>query len=138
MPEAERNRGPYARTSGVELVIDQGSTHDAGFAICSRTTRCPGWRPDKDTREKRYRYAETGLPDVVIENVVMVACEPCGETYTSVPAIEELHRQIAAVLRSGAVATRGVFAIVLRLRAPLFDAVATCGLLSPLPLRPAS
>jgi putative zinc finger/helix-turn-helix YgiT family protein len=55
----------------------------------------------KTRREKHYRYAESGLPNVVIEDAVKVTvCERCGETYTSIPDIEELHRQIvAAVIR---------------------------------------
>jgi putative transcriptional regulator len=55
--------------------------------------------PTKTRREKHYRYAESGLPNVVIEDAVKVTtCERCGETYTSIPAIEELHRQIAAAV----------------------------------------
>ncbi len=55
--------------------------------------------PTKKRREKHYRYTECGLPNVVIEDAVKVAtCEQCGETYTSIPAIEGLHRQIAAAV----------------------------------------
>ena len=58
---------------------------------------CSG--PTKTRQEKHYRYAECGLPNVVIEDAVKVTtCERCGETYTSIPAIEELHRQIAAAV----------------------------------------
>jgi hypothetical protein len=53
--------------------------------------------PTKTRREKHYRYAESGLPNVVIEDGVKgTTCEQCGETSTSTRAIEELHRQIAA------------------------------------------
>ncbi len=53
----------------------------------------------KVRREKHYRYAECGLPNVVIEDAVKVTiCGRCGETYTSIPAIDELHRQIAAAV----------------------------------------
>jgi putative zinc finger/helix-turn-helix YgiT family protein len=55
--------------------------------------------PTKTRREKHYRYTECGLPNVVIEDAVQVTtCERCGETYTSIPAIEGLHRQIAAAV----------------------------------------
>jgi putative transcriptional regulator len=55
--------------------------------------------PTKVRREKHYRYVECGLPNVVIEDAVKVTtCEGCGEMYTSIPAIEELHRQIAAAV----------------------------------------
>lgn len=58
---------------------------------------CAG--PMKTRREKHYRYMECGLPNVVIEGAVKVTtCERCGETYTSIPAIEGLHRQIAAAV----------------------------------------
>jgi putative zinc finger/helix-turn-helix YgiT family protein len=50
-------------------------------------------------REKAYRYAECGLPHVILENAVEVAtCPKCGETYTGIPAIERLHRVLAAAL----------------------------------------
>lgn len=53
----------------------------------------------KTKREKSYRYAECGLPNVTIENAVDVAtCAKCGETYTGIPAIEGLHRALAAGL----------------------------------------
>ncbi len=55
--------------------------------------------PTKTRREKHYRYTECGLSNVVIEDAVKVTtCERCGETYTGIPAIEELHRQIAAAV----------------------------------------
>lgn len=55
--------------------------------------------PTKTHREKHYRYTESGLPNVVIEDAVTVAtCGRCGDTYTSIPSIEELHRQIAAAV----------------------------------------
>ena len=55
--------------------------------------------PTKTKREKTYRYAECGLPNVILENAVDVAtCAKCGETYTGIPAIEGLHRAIAAGL----------------------------------------
>jgi hypothetical protein len=50
-------------------------------------------------REKAYRYAECGLPQVMLVNAVEVAtCPQCGETYTGIPAIERLHRMLAAAL----------------------------------------
>jgi putative transcriptional regulator len=63
----------------------------------TRCLACGG--PTRTRREKQYRYAECGLPNVVIGNAVRVTtCERCGETYTSIPAIEQLHRQIAAAV----------------------------------------
>jgi putative zinc finger/helix-turn-helix YgiT family protein len=58
---------------------------------------CEG--PIKTRREKHYRYTECGLPNVIIEDAVKVTtCGRCGETYTSIPAIEGLHREIAAAV----------------------------------------
>lgn len=63
-------------------------------------TRCPTCGgPTKTRREKRYRYTECGLPNVVIDDAAKVTtCARCGETYTGIPAIEALHRQIAAAV----------------------------------------
>lgn len=63
----------------------------------TRCVLCEG--PTKTKREKAYRYAESGLPSVILENAVEVTtCTKCGETYTGIPAIEGLHRAIAAGL----------------------------------------
>lgn len=63
----------------------------------TRCLACAG--PTKMRREKHYRYTECGLPNVVIEDAVKVTtCERCREMYTSIPAIEGLHRQIAAAV----------------------------------------
>lgn len=55
----------------------------------------------RSRREKHYRYAESGLPNVMITGAVETGtCEQCGETYTAIPAIDELHRALAsAVIR---------------------------------------
>ena len=56
-------------------------------------------RPDEDTAGEALPLRGVRTADVVIEDVVKVTtCERCGETYTSIPAIEELHRQIAAAV----------------------------------------
>ena len=54
----------------------------------------------KTRREKRYRYAECGLPNIIVDGIEITECQRCGETYTGIPAIEGLHRAIAsAVIR---------------------------------------
>lgn len=65
----------------------------------NRCTVCGG--RVKSRREKEYRYAESGLPNVIITGAVETGtCEQCGETYTGIPAIDELHRVLAsAVIR---------------------------------------
>lgn len=63
----------------------------------TRCLTCGG--PTKTRREKHYRYTECGLPNVVIDDAVKVTtCARCGETYTSIPAIDKLHGQIAAAV----------------------------------------
>lgn len=63
----------------------------------TRCVACGG--PVKTKREKQYRYAESGLPSVILENaVVSTTCTQCGETYIGIPAVEALHRAVAGAL----------------------------------------
>ncbi len=62
----------------------------------TRCAECGG--PVKTRREKRYRYAECGLPSVIVDGIEVSECQRCGETYTGIPAIEGLHRAIAAAV----------------------------------------
>ena len=53
----------------------------------------------KTRREPAYRYAESGLSNVVLINAVTTtSCSKCGEVYTGFHAIERLHKAIAAAL----------------------------------------
>ena len=52
----------------------------------------------KTRREPAYRYAESGLSNVVLINAVTTTCSRCGEIYTGFHAIERLHKAIAAAL----------------------------------------
>ena len=63
-------------------------------------TKCPRCRGATETRrEPTYRYAESGLADVVLINAVTTAsCSKCGEVYTGFRAIERLHKVIATAL----------------------------------------
>jgi putative zinc finger/helix-turn-helix YgiT family protein len=49
------------------------------------------------TREQ-YHYVESGLPNVWIENVEVRRCPECGDEEVVLPALEGLHRAIAAAL----------------------------------------
>ena len=62
----------------------------------TRCAECGG--PVKTRREKHYRYAECGLPNVIVDGIEVSECQRCGETYTGIPAIEGLHRAIAAAV----------------------------------------
>lgn len=54
--------------------------------------------PTKTRREKRYRYTECGLTNVIVDGIETTECPRCGETYTGIRAIEQLHRAIAAAV----------------------------------------
>jgi putative zinc finger/helix-turn-helix YgiT family protein len=66
---------------------------DSTMTAC---TECGGLV--KTRREKHYRYAECGLPNVIVDGIEISECQRCGETYTGIPAIEGLHRAIAAAV----------------------------------------
>jgi len=51
----------------------------------------------KVTRE-RYRYEESGLPGLFLDNVEVRRCHGCGEREVSIPDMEGLHRAIAKCL----------------------------------------
>ena len=63
-------------------------------------TKCPQCGgPTKTRRELAYRYAESGLSNVVLINAVTTTiCTKCGEVYTGFRAIERLHKAIAAAV----------------------------------------
>lgn len=48
-------------------------------------------------REK-YRYVESGLPNVTLVNVEILRCPKCGEFELVIPKMAQLHRFIAGVL----------------------------------------
>jgi putative transcriptional regulator len=95
-----RHRGkdkPHMRGGRHRLRDDGGRCHHVEDSPMTRCVTCGG--ATKTKREKSYRYAECGLPNVVLENVVEVSvCTKCGGTYTGIPAIEGLHRAIAGGL----------------------------------------
>ena len=63
-------------------------------------TKCPRCGGVARTRrEPAYRYAESGLSNVVLINAVTTTrCSKCGEVYAGVRAIERLHTAIATAL----------------------------------------
>jgi len=63
----------------------------------TRCLECGG--PVKSRLEHSYRYAESGLPNMVlVDAVTITTCTKCGETYVGLQAIETLHREIAHAL----------------------------------------
>lgn len=49
-------------------------------------------------RRENYRYDASGLPYVTVKGVEVRRCVGCGEIEVAIPAIEGLHRAIAAAL----------------------------------------
>lgn len=49
----------------------------------------------KAVKDKPYRYDECGL-DVVLQGIAQYVCESCGESYVSLPHLQDLHRIIGA------------------------------------------
>ena len=47
---------------------------------------------------ENYRYMESGLPNVLLMDILVRRCPECGAEYVSIPAIEDLHRTIAMIL----------------------------------------
>lgn len=47
---------------------------------------------------KTHRYAESGLPHVVLHGVAVRKCQACGAEEVAIPNIAGLHRSIAAIL----------------------------------------
>jgi putative zinc finger/helix-turn-helix YgiT family protein len=47
----------------------------------------------KEIKDKAYRYDECGLP-VVLYGITQYVCEKCGESYASIPNMQQLNRVI--------------------------------------------
>jgi putative zinc finger/helix-turn-helix YgiT family protein len=63
-------------------------------------TTCLDCRGPLQATRGSYRYADSGLPGVVLRGVEVRRCSRCGAEEVAIPRIEELHRLIAhAVIR---------------------------------------
>jgi putative zinc finger/helix-turn-helix YgiT family protein len=47
---------------------------------------------------KNYRYAESGLPNVVLQGVAVADCPQCGNSDVLIPRVAKIHRAIARAL----------------------------------------
>ncbi|MCW5978337.1 MAG: helix-turn-helix domain-containing protein [Bryobacteraceae bacterium] len=47
---------------------------------------------------RNYRYAESGLPNVVLQGVMVADCPKCGNSDVSIPRVAKIHRAIARAL----------------------------------------
>lgn len=63
--------------------------------------KCPECRKGQmEARRENYRYTESGLPNVVIENAEILQCPVCGSRGVAIQSMDALHRVLAlAVIR---------------------------------------
>lgn len=47
------------------------------------------------TKERHYKYVESGLPHVTLGNINVYKCEQCAQVEAEIPNIEALHTQMA-------------------------------------------
>jgi len=62
---------------------------------------CPDCKKEemKDGKET-IRYEESGLPNIVLKDVLLRSCSNCGNKLVSIPNLAGLHRSIAVMLVS--------------------------------------
>jgi putative zinc finger/helix-turn-helix YgiT family protein len=60
--------------------------------------KCPQCGDPLETRRENHRYNESGLPNVILENIEIRKCASCGEEMLGIPRIEELHRVLAMAI----------------------------------------
>ncbi len=63
--------------------------------------KCPEYnKANLKVRRENRRYAESGLPNIVLVDVQVRHCPSCGAELVSLPRLSELHRAIALALIS--------------------------------------
>ena len=61
--------------------------------------KCPACRnAELHETTKVHRYAESGLPNVVLQGVKVKECPKCGHRLIGIPKMEQLHRTLAIAL----------------------------------------
>lgn len=45
--------------------------------------------------KERYHYLESGLPNIILEGIVLRKCQECGNTMPLIPSLSKLHLAIA-------------------------------------------
>ena len=53
-----------------------------------------------EIRREAYRYTESGLPNVTLENIEVSQCRACGERIVSIERMADLHRSLAFAVAS--------------------------------------
>jgi putative zinc finger/helix-turn-helix YgiT family protein len=60
--------------------------------------KCPQCRTPMESKRENVRWADSGLPNVVLIDVEVRRCPACGEHTTAIPRIEALHRALAMAI----------------------------------------
>jgi putative zinc finger/helix-turn-helix YgiT family protein len=64
----------------------------------SPTHECTNCGEQLTWERRNYRYAECGLPNVVLQGVNIADCPKCGNSDVSLPRLANIHRAIARAL----------------------------------------
>ena len=89
--------GPrWTDDSGHRLAFGTGIGGGDGVEECAM--QCVVCGATMATRPENYRYTESGLPHVILQDVAISRCPQCGETEVAIPQIEDLHRAVAHAL----------------------------------------
>ncbi len=64
-------------------------------------TLCPVCQEGElEVSRENYRYTESGLPNVTLENIEVSHCAACGERIVSIARLADLHRSLAFAIAS--------------------------------------
>lgn len=64
------------------------------------THQCTACEEQVVFEQRHYRYVESGIPNVVLQNVSVAECPRCGNVDVSIPRLAKVHRAIAQALVS--------------------------------------
>lgn len=62
--------------------------------------KCMECRTPMVSLQEAYKYKESGLPYVTLQNVMVNRCPSCGEEVISIPKVSELHKVLACAVAS--------------------------------------
>ena len=60
--------------------------------------RCPNCGKEMRSKVRDYAYIESGLKDVVLQNIKVHECKACGEVLPEIPNVKQVHKWIAEYL----------------------------------------
>jgi putative zinc finger/helix-turn-helix YgiT family protein len=64
----------------------------------ARTHECTNCEEAVTPERRNYRYAESGIPNVILQGVEVADCPKCGTSDVIIPRIAKIHRAIAQAL----------------------------------------